>query len=128
MIDKQTAIQIGSEAWTQAMAGRNSTAGFKTAGLFPLSYPQMVRRVELFNSGGAGKEASRARWLIHRPAIVSEVLTLPAQEQKDKRAKRKTVDVAGRLLTREDLLHMTAAPSKRRSIDFSVAQEVFEFV
>lgn len=81
----------------------------------------------MFNSGGAGRAAQRANWLIHRSTIISEVLTLPAKEQTDKGKKRKTIDVAGRLLTRDDLLQMTAAPLKRRSLN-SVEQQVRESV
>nr|CCA21339.1 AlNc14C119G6623 [Albugo laibachii Nc14] len=105
----------------------NSTAGFKTAGLFPLSYPQMVGRAELFNSCGAGTAAQRANWLPHRPTMVSEVLTLPVKEKTGKGKKRKTIGVAVRLLTRDDLQQITAAPSKRRSVDF-VEQQLYDCV
>ena len=45
--------------------------------------------------------------------------------QAEKGKMRKTVDVAGRLLTRDDLQQITVAPSKRRSVDF-VEQQVHE--
>ena len=81
----------------------------------------------MFNSGGVGRAAQRANWLLHRPTVVSEVLTVPVKEQTEKGKKRKTIDVAGRLLTRGDLQQITAAPSKRRSADF-VEQLVHECV
>ena len=80
--------------------------------------PEMVRRVKLFNNGRTSRAAQRQNWLIHRPTVVSEVLILPVKEQTGKGKKRKTIDVFGRLLTRGDLHQITAASSKRRSVDF----------
>uniref|UniRef100_M4BLH0 RxLR effector candidate protein n=1 Tax=Hyaloperonospora arabidopsidis (strain Emoy2) TaxID=559515 RepID=M4BLH0_HYAAE len=62
-IEKRAAIDIESDAWNQAICGRISTAGFEAAGLFPLLYPQMMERVQLFNNGGAGRAAQRAKMI-----------------------------------------------------------------
>ena len=74
----------------------------------------MMERIELFNNGGAGRVAQREKWLLHRPAVVSKVLTVPVKENT---GRGKTIDVAGRLLTCDDLRQITAVPSKRRSVD-----------
>ena len=83
--------------------------------------------VELFNNGGAGRAAQRAKWLLHRYTAVSKVLTLPVKEKTGQGKKRKTVDVSGRLLTGDDLRQITAVPTKRRSVD-CVEHQVFECV
>ena len=87
----------------------------------------MMGRIDLFNNGGAGRVAQRAKWLLHRPAVVSKVLTLLVKEKIGQGKKRKTIDVAGRLLTRDNMRQITAVPSKRRSVD-CVEQQVYECV
>ena len=51
--------------------------------------------VELFNNGGAGRAAQRAKWLLYRERVVSKVLTLPVKEKTGQGNKRNTIDVAG---------------------------------
>lgn len=104
-MSKESAVAMASAAWMQSLLGKNCVAGFRTAGLFPPSLPNMTKRLQLFKSGGAKKGVSKAAWLVHQPAVESEILTLPAQVKATEK-KRKTVDVAGRLLTREQLLDM----------------------
>uniref|UniRef100_M4BSY3 Uncharacterized protein n=1 Tax=Hyaloperonospora arabidopsidis (strain Emoy2) TaxID=559515 RepID=M4BSY3_HYAAE len=98
-----------------------------TAGLVPLSYPQMMGSVELFNNGGAGRAAQRAKWLLHRQTVVSKVLALSVKEKTRQGKKRKTVNVSGRLLTGDDFRRITAVPTNRRSVD-CVKQQVYECV
>lgn len=103
-IDKRAAIRLGSTAWNESVIGSNFKSGFRAASLFPLSTDQLRRRYDLFNSGGERKKRRTASWLQHRAAVRAEILTLPARGPEErKRPTRKTVDVAGRLLTREDL-------------------------
>lgn len=66
-----------------------------------------------FKSGGAKRSDGKAKWLVHKEAVEREVLTLPAQQQVGSTKKRKTVDVAGRLLTREQLHAMSELQKKR---------------
>ena len=87
----------------------------------------MMGRIELFNNGGVGRAAQGAKWLLHRSAVVPKVLPLPVKEKTGQGKKRKTIDVAGRLLTHDDLLQITAVPSKCRSVD-CVEQQVYECV
>lgn len=112
-VSKEAAVRMGSAAWAQSLLGKNCVAGFRTAGLFPLSLPNMTRRLHLFKSGGAKRSDGKAKWLVHKEAVEREVLTLPAQQQVDSTKKRKTVDVAGRLLTREQLHAMSESQKKR---------------
>ena len=79
----------------------------------------------MFNNGGAGRAAQRAKWLLYRERVVSKVLTLPVKEKIGQGKKKKTIDVAGRLLTRDDLRQITAVPPKRRSAH-CVEQQVYE--
>ena len=78
-------------------------ADFCTASLFPFLLPKITRRLKLFKSGGARRGHSKATWLVHKSAMETEILTLPAQQRAGPTKKRKTVDVAGRLLTRKQL-------------------------
>ena len=84
-------------------------------------------RVELFNNSGTGKAAQRAKWILHRTTVVSKLLKLPVKEKTGQGKKRKTIDIAGRLLTRDDLPRITTIPLKRRSVD-CVEQQVYECV
>lgn len=112
-MSKEAAVRMGSAAWTESLLGKNCIAGFRTAGLFPPSFPNMSRRLHLFKSGGAKRESNKAKWLVHKAAVEVDILTLPAREERGSVKKRKTVDVAGRLLTREQLLNLSEKGKKR---------------
>lgn len=62
-IDKHAAVRFGSEAWAKSVLGKNSTAGFRSVDIFPLSLLQMKQRVELFKNGGMRKAVQTASWL-----------------------------------------------------------------
>ena len=63
----------------------------------------MTRRFKKICSGGFKRSHSKAAWLVHNSAMETEILTLPTQKQAVSTKKRKTVDVVGRLITREQL-------------------------
>ena len=97
-IGKAQAIQLASEAWIHGMLDSNCIAGFKATGLFPPNLVNMTGRFKLFKDGGL-KYERKIEWLKFKEEICAEVLTLPPPTQKKRR--RTTVDVGGRLLTRE---------------------------
>jgi hypothetical protein len=78
-------------------------SGFSQTGVYPLSYPQLQRRLKNFMSGGIKKKVGTENWLMHKKVVQNEILVLPAIPN-PKKKKRKTVDVSGRLLTK-DVLH-----------------------
>jgi hypothetical protein len=97
-IVKAQAIRLASEAWAHGMLDSNCVAGFRASGLFPPNLVNMTGRFQLFRDGGV-KYERKIEWLKSKEEIRAEVLTLPPPTQKKKR--RTTVDVGGRLLTKE---------------------------
>jgi hypothetical protein len=94
-ISKSESIRLASEAWRDGMLGANCVAGFRASGLFPPNLVAMNNRLNLFKGG----KERKIEWLKSKEEIRAEVLTLPPPTHKKK--KRKTVDVGGRILTKE---------------------------
>ncbi len=121
-VDKEAALNLCCEAWKLGISPDNMMKGFQTSGLFPLNWIQMLKRIDLFRKGGklllmltltldikhfditifiiylgvAKSKIVLATWLKEQNAAREEVLVLPTQLTRTK--KRKTVDVAGRVL------------------------------
>ncbi|KAE9011539.1 hypothetical protein PR003_g18450 [Phytophthora rubi] len=74
----------------------------------PLSMVDLRARSALYRGGGVKGNIGTAEWLKHREAVIEEVrnelLLLPPATVTGKKRKRTTVDVAGRLVTKERLL------------------------
>ena len=105
----QTAIEIACYANRSAIIERTSNAieGFRGTGLFPLSPIQIHKRIGEYRAGGVKGDFGNASWLVRRPNVVSTVQNaiLPLYpELARKQKKRKiTIDIAGRLVTKEML-------------------------
>lgn len=99
------AVRIGCTSYQAAIIERpqNSVSGFRGTGLFPLSLPNLTKRWELYQRGGVKGNLGKVSWLTTRQVIRSEVLTLPPKVTPTIKRKRKTIDVGGRLVTREFL-------------------------
>ncbi|ETV84118.1 hypothetical protein H257_03428 [Aphanomyces astaci] len=96
-ISKAAAITIASNAWTSHILSSNVVSGFRTAGLFPLSLEQMMKRFNLFQKGGVPAAYVHAEWLEQQDALRRQLLALPAEQAK--RVGPKRITVAGRILT-----------------------------
>lgn len=102
---KKDMIQVASSAWRDAviMKEKNIIHGFQTTGIWPLSFPNMQRRLSLFKSGGiAATKHDMEPWLQTKQVVRNEILSLPPLID-NKRKRRKTLDVNNRLLTYEQL-------------------------
>ncbi|OQR83424.1 hypothetical protein ACHHYP_14730 [Achlya hypogyna] len=99
-ITKPLAMRIASVAWATGMCGTSAVAGFKACGIFPPSIAAMNARLHRFKDGGARVMEQAAAWAQEKEHIRTTVLVLPPATSTGQR-KRKTVDVAGRLVTRE---------------------------
>jgi hypothetical protein len=99
-MSKPAALSIGCEAWNEMVPKKNIEAGFRTAGLFPPSLDAMRARLRLYQDNGVKDKVAKAAWLKHREAIRDDILSLPPKRTSQTR-KRKTIDIAGRLLTVE---------------------------
>jgi hypothetical protein len=53
-IKRRDAVGLASEAWNKGVVAKkqNVISGFQTCGLWPISYPAMLRRLRLFRDGG----------------------------------------------------------------------------
>ena len=104
-ISKKKAIDIACASYKKSIIDcpRNIVSGFTQTGLFPISYPQMLKRWLNFQNGGIKKDLGSEAWLKRKVIVQDEILLLPAIPKQQKK-KRKTVDVSGRLLTKA-LLH-----------------------
>ena len=62
---KEKAIEISSEAWMNSVVYKspNLTIGFRTCVLFPVSLPNMSRRLKLFKDRGVKNLQLQADWL-----------------------------------------------------------------
>nr|CCA18230.1 hypothetical protein ALNC14_043730 [Albugo laibachii Nc14] len=103
---RESAVRTASKAFVEHVTGkqRNIKNGFAATGLFPPSIDMMVRRLGKFT--GCAKRGDRLGlevWLQIREEVRTEKLLLPPKRQKTQR-NRKTVDVGGRLLTKELLM------------------------
>ena len=96
-IYKDIALNIASKAWIERIKPSNLISGFRTAGLYPLNLLQMSKRLAMFQQGGVKPSYVHASWLKRKSEIQTEVLFLPPQTPRKKL--RKTIDVAGRILT-----------------------------
>jgi len=102
---KKDMIQVASSAWLQGVVEReqNIIQGFETTGIWPLSFPNMLRRLCLFKSGGiAATNHAIEPWLQAKQIIRNDILSLPPRIDK-KRKRRKTLDVNNRLLSYDQL-------------------------
>jgi DDE superfamily endonuclease len=84
---KKDMIQVASSAWLQGVMEKeqNIIHGFKTTGIWPLSFPNIQQRLCLFKH-------PIESWLQIKQVICSEVLPLPPQID-NTRKRRKTLDV-----------------------------------
>ncbi|KAF0710024.1 hypothetical protein AaE_012693 [Aphanomyces astaci] len=73
-ISKPAALRIASSAWTERIVPKNIKSGFRATGLWPLSHDQMIKRFNLFNSGGVPKSYLEANWIERRHVIHAEIL------------------------------------------------------
>lgn len=109
-ITRRDAIQIACTTYQQAIIDKPNSAvsGFAATGIYPPNLCQMKSRLKLSTSGGVRGVLGTAAWLKRRQEeIREEVLTLPPDSVstgKPARKKRLTVEIAGRLVTKERLL------------------------
>nr|CCA18121.1 hypothetical protein ALNC14_042640 [Albugo laibachii Nc14] len=105
-LSKESAVRIASKAFVEHATGKqgNIKNGFAATGLFPPSIDMMVRQLGKFTViAKRGDRLGLQAWLQIREEVRTEVLLLPPKRQKTQR-NRKTVDVGGRLLTKELLM------------------------
>ena len=101
-ISKQNAIDMVCKSWVAGISCANSKKGFESSGIYPPNLSKMLKRLRLFQEGGCDVEIEYdTTWLKVREEVRTEILTLPPSTKKEKL--RSTVDVGGRLLTREML-------------------------
>jgi hypothetical protein len=82
---------------------QNIIHALETTGIWPLSFPNMQRRLCLFKCGGiAATNHDIEPWLQMKEVIRNEILSLPPRVY-NKRKRRKTLDVNNRLLSHEQL-------------------------
>lgn len=110
-MSKPAALSIGCESWNEMIPKKHIEAGFRTAGLFPPSLDAMRARLRLYQDNGVKDKVTKAAWLKHRETLRDDILSLPPKRTSQKR-KRKTIDVAGRLLTVELLEEIEAQEAK----------------
>src|SRR5690242_20726015 len=100
-MSKLTALSISCESWNEMVPKKHVAAGFRTVGLFPPSLDAAMRaRLRLDQDNGVKDKVMKAAWLKHRETRRADVLLLAPKRASQKR-KRKTANVAGRLLTVE---------------------------
>ena len=65
MITKKDAMTIGSKSWRELILDKttNIYSGFRAAGLWPLSFPVMQRRLKLFNEGIIADSEENPTWV-----------------------------------------------------------------
>ncbi|KAH9105322.1 hypothetical protein LEN26_003173 [Aphanomyces euteiches] len=113
-ISKEVALKIASSAWIEKVQSSNMISGFKTAGIWPLSYDRMMERFKLFQDGGVPSSYLEAEWMKRRDEIRHDILCLPPSTKKRGPATSKTIDVAGRVLTMSLLQEIDATKEQRR--------------
>ncbi|KAG2860968.1 hypothetical protein PC129_g10273 [Phytophthora cactorum] len=110
VVRKTNAIEMACTAYQRALINKPTSAvnGFRECAIWPLSLVELRARLVLYKGGGVKGDISTAAWLTHRDAVIDEVrkeiLLLPPFDITGKKRKRTTVDVAGRLVTRELLM------------------------
>ena len=64
-INEKAAIKIGSEAWRDGIMLKSDIiiSGFRSCGLYPLSYPAIQRRFKLFRDGEINKKLPSPVWI-----------------------------------------------------------------
>jgi transposase len=105
-IDKQTAVKVACMAWKSCRFSRNIVSGFSSCGICPPSLVNMQRRLDVFKNNGIPNKLARASWVYKKESVQQEILAIPDRPPKCKL--RKTVTVAGQLLTCELLDEMAA--------------------
>ncbi|KAL4155526.1 hypothetical protein PRNP1_007636 [Phytophthora ramorum] len=84
---------------------QNAVNGFNGTGIYPLSLVNMQRRLRAFKSGGAkgttGQVAGLKRKTEIQEDVRSNILLLPPAPQTPRKKPRVTVDIVGRLVTKE---------------------------
>jgi hypothetical protein len=114
-------MQIAGEAFNlvfPALKGdvkRNKTVenGFRTCGIWPLSLPAMLRRLESAKVNSVSDAVGTAEWLKTKEHARGEILTLPPKKA-GKKAGRKRVSTELSWHTREDLRAASVQPAKRK--------------
>ncbi|KAG3161178.1 hypothetical protein PC128_g20844 [Phytophthora cactorum] len=108
-ISKADAIAIACAAFGETIIERpqNAVSGFSGVGLYPPNSEKLIKRLKHYASGGVKGDVGTAGWLKRRIVIQAEarveVLTLPPEPQRTPKRQRATVDIAGRLVTKEML-------------------------
>ena len=97
-MSKKTAVRLACSAWAEGVSESNITSGFEASGIWPLSAVKMKQRLNKFKTNCS--KTPNPGWITMKEVIQTEVLTVPRLPRKTTR-KRKTVDVAGRILTNE---------------------------
>jgi len=100
-VSKPEAIRLDCDAWKSGMSGANSAAGFSTCGLFPLSKSAMLKRLQLFKTGGLSSSSRlyvKPDWIKYKVPIIETVLTVPEFRKTKGHKKRTTVDISGRFI------------------------------
>lgn len=108
-LSKKTAIEIACDAYRSTIIehSNNAVEGFRGTGLYPLSLVQLHKRLGEYQAGGVKGDFGNASWLVRRPNVVATVqnaiLTLPPEPARKQKKRRTTIDIAGRLVTKEML-------------------------
>ena len=109
-ISKIDAVRIACNAYRQSImdSPQSAIGGFRGTGVWPLSLVQMRARLALYQTRGVKGDVGKAPWLVHAAGVQAQVrnqvLLLPPEKGPKKKRQRTTVDVAGRLITKELLL------------------------
>ena len=98
-IPKKYAMTIGSKAWRQVILDKttNIASGFKAAGLWPLSFPDMQSRLKLFMGGSITDSEENPTWIRCRDTVQLEVQSIPTEIDRQPQMRRK-IDVNNRVL------------------------------
>jgi hypothetical protein len=105
-----TGIQLACDSGTDGMRMDNCISGFRATRLFPPSLPRIFERLVLFDQGGVKKHSQWEESWLQRQQVRDTVVLLPAAVKPPRKRKRKRVNVAGRLLTKEMIIQELEAP------------------
>ena len=103
-ISKKLATTIGSKYWREGIEfkTKNDDYGFRAAGMWPLFFSAMQRRLKLFKDGGIADSEENPTWMRCRETVRTEVLSIPPEIDRPPKRRQK-IYVNDRLLSREQL-------------------------
>nr|CCA14710.1 conserved hypothetical protein [Albugo laibachii Nc14] len=133
-LSKQTAIEIACYAYRSAIIEHSSYAieGFRGTRLYPLSLVQLHKRLGEYQAGGVKGDFGNASWLVRRPNVIATVqnaiLSLPPESIRRQKKRRTTIDIAGRLVTKELLAEASGQQSCTKRVASTKGPNMIDFL